>query len=266
MVSFIYMLRASTLEFVYVSESVTDVLGFNPQDLLHRSIGEFIHPDEKENALGRLRGIARDNKVASLVYLRLLHREVRFEVCIMGNSVANNVIAGSISIAGMETTTGAAARNASAEEVISVTELVPPPGDRWGPSTAAWIRSQLPRTAFLLDRFSVDCPITHCTNGAILDPETCVHQQGGFFRYVAERDEALFRTFITSLKRSGLEANDPTNIGFAYLTFTMCIAGRNLRSSPRSAHTSTNGSDEVRVSAVGSASSDGLILVVKRES
>lgn len=29
----------------------------------------------------------------------------------------------------METTTGAAARNASAEEVISVTELVPPPGD-----------------------------------------------------------------------------------------------------------------------------------------
>jgi hypothetical protein len=38
-----------------------------------------------------------------------------------------------------------------------------------------------------------------------------------------------------------------------------------LKRSPRSAQTSSNGANEVRVSAVGSASSDGLILVIKLE-
>jgi hypothetical protein len=56
-----------------------------------------------------------------------------------------------------------------------------------------WGGPRLPRSAFLLDRFSNDCIITHCTNNAILDPETCVQQQGGIFKYVAQRDEQLVR-------------------------------------------------------------------------
>lgn len=91
------------------------------------------------------------------------------------------------------------------------------------------------------------------------------------------------QSFMSRLKRSGIGADAPASVGFEHVTFAMCIGGRDLMSSlvldifcvvflslialnsPRSAHTPMNGSDEVQVSAVGSAASDGIILVVQRD-
>ncbi|KAL5635865.1 hypothetical protein ACGC1H_004611 [Rhizoctonia solani] len=237
-------------------------------------------PDEEQEPVDNVLSAAiRENKAAISVYAQLLH-SIRgvFVVCQMSISVAGNVsdliqrimheskpcvwfkvIVGSISQASLDTI-GNTVRDQSAEEVIvAATELTDHPG-MMGYPALNWTGTQFARTVLLLDRFSTDCPITHCTNNAILDNETCVYQ--GFFRYVAPQDEASVRSFIASLRRAGLEANGSTN-GFVYHTFTLCVAGRDLRAS--SAHSTLNGNNEVRVSAVGSATSDGFILVLKRE-
>ncbi|KAG9103019.1 hypothetical protein FRC06_000467 [Ceratobasidium sp. 370] len=240
--SFSYMLRTRDLGFVYVSESIAEVLGelyqpflkdrdltstpgFEVEDLLDRAtIDILFHPEEREDAMATLNEAVENDKVACLVYLQLFHRTREFVDCVMSQSVVNGggLIVGSISLAAAGAA-GATARNQSAEEVISITE----PGDT---PSVIWGGPRRPRSALLLDRFSTDCPITHCTNAAILDPETCVDHPGGIFRYVAQRDEQPVRAFITSLKQSGIGAG---NGGFSYLEFTMCTTGRDLRASSR---------------------------------
>ncbi|KAG8711076.1 tRNA (adenine-N(1)-)-methyltransferase catalytic subunit trm61 [Ceratobasidium sp. 395] len=177
----------------------------------------------------------------------------------MTQSAVNDgsVIVGSISLAASGAA-GATARNQSAEEVILITESAQAPGNarsiNWN-----WNGARRPRSALLLDRFSVDCTITHCTNAAILDPETCVNHPGGIYRYVAQRDEEAVRGFIAELKRHGIGAGHGI---FSYLDFTMCTTGRDLRTPSRNGTPPRQ--DEVSVSVVGSATSDGLILVVRR--
>ncbi|KAG8721922.1 hypothetical protein FRC08_008898 [Ceratobasidium sp. 394] len=251
--SFSYMLRAGNLEFVYVSESVSDVLDLEERDLISRTINLFFDEEEEADATRTLSEIVQNDKVACLVYLKLLHRTRGFVDCVMSQSVVNggNLIVGSISLA-EEENAGSAARDQTAQEVIMITEPEDAPPVIWG-------GPRRPRSAFFLDRFSANCTITHCTNAAILDPETCVDHPGGIFRYVAQRDEQTVRAFITNLKRSGIGAG---NGGFSYLDFTMCTTGRDLRASSRNGTPPRE--DEVPVNVVGSATSDGLILIVRR--
>ncbi|KDN51605.1 hypothetical protein RSAG8_00150, partial [Rhizoctonia solani AG-8 WAC10335] len=261
MESFIFMLRPSTCRFVYVSGSVTDVLGFEEHQILQLRMADLLPDGEQELVSNALSAAVRENKAAILIYAQLLHSQQReFVVCQISISVAGNVIVGSIRQASLDAI-GRTVRDQSAEEVIvAATELTEHPG-MVGYPAFNWTGTRFARTALLLERFSTDSTITHCTSNAILDNEACVHQS--FFRYVAPQDEASVRSFITSLKRSGLQANAATNVGFVYHTFALCVAGRDLRAS--SAQVSLNGTNEVRVSAVGSASSDGFILVLKRE-
>ncbi|KAF8744736.1 PAS fold, partial [Rhizoctonia solani] len=253
--------KANWLEFVYASESITDVLGFEQHHVLQRGITDLVDDYEQEDVARALNTIVRENKAASLLYLHLLHaQQQRFIVCQMTISVAGNVIVGSICQAALDAI-GSTARDQSAEElIVAVNESVSYPGISRYHATG-WTGTRFPRTALLLDRFSADCIITHCTNNAILDNESCVERRGGLFRYVAPQDEAS--NFITRLKQSGIEANAPTNAGFVYHTFNLCVAGRDSQAS--GAQAPPNGANEIRVSAVGSASSDGLTLVLKLE-
>ncbi|KAF8758820.1 PAS fold [Rhizoctonia solani] len=272
--------KANWLEFVYASESITDVLGFEQHHVLQRGITDLVDDYEQEDVARALNTIVRENKAASLLYLHLLHaQQQRFIVCQMTISVAGNVIVGSICQAALDAI-GSTARDQSAEElIVAVNESVSYPGisvchcprtglgldidDLWAAAEVPcnrWTGTRFPRTALLLDRFSADCIITHCTNNAILDNESCVERRGGLFRYVAPQDEAS--NFITRLKQSGIEANAPTNVGFVYHTFNLCVAGRDSQASCAGP---PNGANEIRVSAVGSASSDGLTLVLKLE-
>ncbi|KDN33676.1 hypothetical protein RSAG8_13228, partial [Rhizoctonia solani AG-8 WAC10335] len=151
-------------------------------------------------------------------------------------------------------TIGATLRDQSAEEVIiAATELTSHPGVVGHPAVN-WTGTQFPRTALLLDRFTANCDIIHCSNNAILS-ETCVGARGGFLKYVVARDIVSVKTFLMNLKQSGIKVDSPTNVGFAYHTFALCVAGRDFLAL----------SGEIRVSAVGIASSDGIILVLKRE-
>ncbi|QRV86457.1 hypothetical protein RhiJN_14475 [Ceratobasidium sp. AG-Ba] len=236
--------------FVYLSESVTEVLGFEIQDLLNRSVDLIFHEDEKAAAINTLNETTSNNKVACLVYLQLYHHTRGFLDCVMAQNAVNynqnsvgDVIVGSISLA---TAGDIDRRNQSAEEVIVIPTNTRP---RFG-----WTAAEQPRTAFLLDRFSVDCRITHCTNDAFLNPETCVNHPRGIFRYIVKRDEPA--AFITNLKSSGIGAGSG---GFMDVEFTMCRDGRDSRASPEGEPRP----DEIPVSVIGSATSDALILIVR---
>ncbi|KAG8781238.1 hypothetical protein FRC12_022102 [Ceratobasidium sp. 428] len=90
--SFSYMLRARDLNFVYVSESVTEVLGFEIHDLVNRDLSMDIlfHEQEKEHAVRTLNETARNDKVACLVYLQLYHNTRGFVDCVMTQSAVND--------------------------------------------------------------------------------------------------------------------------------------------------------------------------------
>ncbi|ELU44030.1 hypothetical protein AG1IA_01946 [Rhizoctonia solani AG-1 IA] len=255
------------LEFVYASESITDVLGFEQHHVLQRGITDLVDDYEQEDVARALNTIVRENKAASLLYLHLLHaQQQRFIVCQMTISVAGNVIVGSICQAALDAI-GSTARDQSAEElIVAVNESVSYPGisvchcPRTGLGLDIddlWAAAEVPCNRLDWNSLSKDCaPIR-----PILNNESCVERRGGLFRYVAPQDEAS--NFITRLKQSGIEANAPTNVGFVYHTFNLCVAGRDSQAS--GAQAPPNGANEIRVSAVGSASSDGLTLVLKLE-
>ncbi|CAE6463018.1 unnamed protein product [Rhizoctonia solani] len=261
--SFIFLLVSDsrTFKFAYVSESVSEVLGFEDDEMLRLKMDDLIADEEQVYVDNVLRTAIRQNKAATVLYLQLLHRlEQRFVLCQMAFSIAGNVIVGHMSRASPNAI-GNSVRDHSAEEVIvAASEHVDHPGMMGFPAYN-WTGTRFPRTALLLDRFAVDCTITHCTNNAILNNETCVQQP--FYRYVAVRDEASVRSFMTNLKNTRIDANIPINAGFVYHAFTLCVRGRDLPAS--SAQAPSNADDEVRVSVVGSASPDGIVLVIKRE-
>ncbi|CAE6519576.1 unnamed protein product [Rhizoctonia solani] len=250
--SFMFMLKPYTLECVYVSDSIASVLG-QPTVLGHR-ITELLADGEADSVIRTLRTAVGRNKPAIILYLQFLDgRQGTYVPCQMAFSVAGNVIVGSVSLASLDTI-GATLRDQSAEEVIiAATELTSHPGVVGHPAVN-WTGTQFPRTALLLDRFTANCDIIHCSNNAILS-ETCVGARGGFLKYVVARDIVSVKTFLMNLKQSGIKVDSPTNVGFAYHTFALCVAGRDFLAL----------SGEIRVSAVGIASSDGIILVLKRE-
>ncbi|CUA73185.1 putative transcriptional regulatory protein C965,10 [Schizosaccharomyces pombe 972h-] [Rhizoctonia solani] len=224
-----------------------------PRALGHK-INELLAEGEAEFVIRTLRTAIGRNKAAVLLYLQFLEvRQGTYVPCRMVFSVAGNVIVGSVSLASLDTI-GTTIHDQSAEEIIiAVTELTHHPGVVGCPA-ANWTGTQFPRTALLLDRFTLHCDIIHCSNNAILSTN-CVGVRGGILKYVVERDIASVRDFIRSLKRSGIKADSPTNVGFLYHTFALCVAGRDFIPL----------TGEIRVSAVGIASSDGIILVLKRE-
>ncbi|CAE6451162.1 unnamed protein product [Rhizoctonia solani] len=224
-----------------------------PRSLGH-NITELLVEGEADFVIRTLRTAVGGNKAAIILYLQFLDgQNGNYIPCQMAFSVAGNVIIGSVSLASLDTI-GTTVRDQSAEEIIiASTELTRHPGVVGRPANN-WTRTRLPRTALLLDRFTLNCDIIYCSNNMILS-ETCVGARGGFFKYVVERDLDSVRSFLRNLKQSGLKVDSPTNVGFVYHTFSLCVAGRDFVAL----------SGEIRVSAVGIASSDGLILVLKRE-
>ncbi|CAE6489571.1 unnamed protein product [Rhizoctonia solani] len=120
----------------------------------------------------------------------LAEGEAEFVIYLAG-CVAGNVIVGSVSLASLDTI-GTTIHDQSAEEIIiAMTELTQHPGVVGCPA-ANWTGTQFPRTALLLDRFTLRCDIIHCSNNAILSTN-CVGVRGGIPKYVAERDIASVR-------------------------------------------------------------------------
>jgi hypothetical protein len=81
------------------------------------------------------------------------------------------------------------------------------------------------RTAFILNRFSVNCTIEYCTNNFFLNTVDAIGRP--FFDFVAKKDEDMVRAWIDCIKSWGVnERGQPSDGGFGFGRLTLIPEGR----------------------------------------
>ncbi|TEB40189.1 hypothetical protein FA13DRAFT_1597192, partial [Coprinellus micaceus] len=259
---------------LYMTDSVIDLLGFEPKELIGRPSLELVHPDE----FPRVRQLHYDtiqmDKAAVLVYLRLRHKDPYkgYILCGISRTVVHNVLVGSVSFA----SPGAKAlHNASTAQEITVISQgaanfefrrwhdpsplppsptlspakLPPSPSTSSSSKSSWstpspqiaANSTVPttkeaitfphlpnksfRTAFILDRFSLNCTILYCSNDLLVESTHAIGRN--FFDFVAPKDEGIVRSWIECVKGWGVnERGQPSDGGFGFGRFNLLVGGR----------------------------------------
>ncbi|KIJ64617.1 hypothetical protein HYDPIDRAFT_28552 [Hydnomerulius pinastri MD-312] len=323
---------------VFVTESVTELLGYEPRDVIGRPALDIVHPDEFPTVRQLHYDTIRQDKAAVIAYLRLKHKDPfkGYLLCAVSRTVVHNVLVGSVSLA----VPGAKAfQNAStAQEVVVVTPTAKNfEFRRWGdpspmppsplpnipallepsadnressgspkpispPVLSFWpLPSQSLRSAFILDRFSIHCPIQYCSNDHLLSTTTVMGRS--FFDFVAFRSDEIVRSWIDVIKAWGVnERGQPSDGGFGYGKFYLLPKGRDARndrlpeattagrrrefSATSRSHSSrsqlqtnrsrlhsspfsnsvTSPDDEVTVDAIFSGHSDGILVILRTTS
>ncbi|KIK96447.1 hypothetical protein PAXRUDRAFT_308222 [Paxillus rubicundulus Ve08.2h10] len=252
---------------LFVTESVTELLGYEPRDVIGQPALEMVHPDEFPAVRKLHYDTIRQDKAAVIAYLRIKHKDPfkGYILCAVSRTVVHNVLVGSISLAipGPK-----AFQNAStAQEVVVLTPSakdfefrrwgdpspMPPspipnisifddePEDEGGkqnpgvPTPAPQpilsykpLPSQSFRSALILDRFSIHCPIQYCSNDHLLSTTTVMGRS--FFDFVAPRCDAIVRSWIDVIKAWGVnERGQPSEGGFGYGKFILLPKGRDSR-------------------------------------
>ncbi|KAI0821976.1 hypothetical protein BC628DRAFT_710331 [Trametes gibbosa] len=238
-------------KWVYCSESVYDLLGFEPHELIGTPSLNLVHPDEFSEVKELHYTTISQDQAAVLAYLRMRHKDPYkgYILCGISRTVCQNVLVGSVSFAAPGPK---AMHNAStAQEVKIITPTakdlefrrwndpnpMPPcpiPAERMGsPSRRERTRAisfdplpeQSVRTALILDRFSVNCGILYCSNDSLLATTTCMGRS--FFDFVSRREEDLVRSWIDVIKGWGVnERGQPSDGGFGFGKFTVLVRGR----------------------------------------
>lgn len=81
------------------------------------------------------------------------------------------------------------------------------------------------RTAFILDRFSVNCTILYCSNDLLVESTHAIGRN--FFDFVAPKDEGIVRSWIECVKGWGVnERGQPSDGGFGFGKFNLLVGGR----------------------------------------
>ncbi|KDQ62730.1 hypothetical protein JAAARDRAFT_190017 [Jaapia argillacea MUCL 33604] len=111
---------------VFASESCTDLLGFEPYELVGKPALDLVHPDEFPEVKKMHYDTISGDKAATLAYLRMRHKDPYrgYVLCAISRTVVYDVLVGSVSFA----TPGAKAmHNAStANEVTVITPFAVP--------------------------------------------------------------------------------------------------------------------------------------------
>jgi len=103
------------------------------------------------------------------------------------------------------------------------------------PITFDHLPNQSFRTAFILDRFSLNCTILYCSNDLLVSTTDCIGRS--FFDYVAKRDEKQVISWVDCVKGWGVnERGQPSDGGFGFGKFLLITEGRDSMSvTPNSA-------------------------------
>ncbi|OJA20196.1 hypothetical protein AZE42_04618 [Rhizopogon vesiculosus] len=253
---------------LYLTESVSDLLGFEPRELIGRSGMELVHPDEFAQVKQMHYDTIREDKAAALVYLRLKHKNPfkGYILCAASRTVVHNVVVGSVSFA---TPGGKALQNASTAQEVEVITASARNFDlrRWGdpspmftgptldlsltassPSTSSYnsdtlsdsnrrktaiisfntLPYQSSRSALILDRFSIHCTVLYCSNDILLSTTRVLGRS--FFDFVSSRTVHNVRSSIDVIKAWGVnERGQPSDGGFGFGKFMLLPAGRDSR-------------------------------------
>lgn len=97
------------------------------------------------------------------------------------------------------------------------------------PAAAGFVYDGGPRTALILDRFSLDNGVLYTTNDAILGPKHAVLGRS-FYDFVVKADEKLVRGWMDAVKTWGVnDRGNPSDGGFGYAKFRIDIKGRDSK-------------------------------------
>jgi hypothetical protein len=103
-----------------------------------------------------------------------------------------------------------------------------PSHDNTYPETFEPLPEQSVRTAFILDRFTVNCTIIYCSNDSLINTTDAMGRS--FYDFVIKRDEELVRSWIDVIKSWGVnERGQPSDGGFGFGKFTLLVSGRDSR-------------------------------------
>lgn len=81
------------------------------------------------------------------------------------------------------------------------------------------------RTAFILDRFSLNCTILYCSNDLLVESTHAIGRS--FFDFVAPKDEGIVKSWIECVKGWGVnERGQPSDGGFGFGRFVLLVGGR----------------------------------------
>ncbi|KAJ7034015.1 hypothetical protein C8F04DRAFT_1221517 [Mycena alexandri] len=290
----------------YLTESVSDLLGWEPSDLRERSFFELVHPDELAQVQELHYETIRSDKAAAMAYMRLKHKDAHkgYLLCAVSlipssRTVVYDRVVGSVSFAspGGE----ALHYSSTAQEITVITPAAsnfefrrwhdpPPPRPKISPcpsrTSPPWRTltppADLPttqslRTALVLDRFSINCTITHYSNHQLIAPAAATPlRPRPFFDFVVREDEAVVRSWLATIKTWGVnERGHPSSGGFGYGRFLLCAEGRDsIASQPPPPATGWRRSfnraaspladNHLSVDAIFSAHSDGLVCILRR--
>ncbi|KAJ3753502.1 hypothetical protein EV360DRAFT_96998 [Lentinula raphanica] len=294
-------------KWLYLSHSVSDILGYEPEELRGTPSLDLVHPDEMERVRILHYETIKQDKAACLVYIRMKHKDSDKGYVLCG-VVLHNVTVGSVSFA----SSGSALHNASTAQEITVISPTPElEFRRWHdpspmpkqlevsfedtsaektPFTYDPLPSQSFRTALILERFSIHCPVLYCSNSLLI---TATNVDGRpFFDFVAKKDEEIVRSWIDTVKGWGVnERGQPSDGGFGFAKFKLLPEGRDYlftrrsacrdrsSKSPTSARgqgaditrpsrrtTASSEGDSFLVDAIFSAHSDGIVVILRRAS
>ncbi|KAF7314707.1 PAS domain-containing protein [Mycena kentingensis (nom. inval.)] len=276
-ISFIAIMDFSA-RWTFLSESVSDLLGWDASDLRNRSFYDLVHPEELAEVQEIHNQTILEDRAASILYMRLKHKDAYkgYLVCAVSRTIVCDVIVGSVSFAPPGGAT--LSTSSTAQDVFVVTPAAAnfhcrrwheAPSPSSSPNLEQPPASHSLRTALILDRFSTNCTVTHYLNNHFIP--TTASRPRPFFDFVSRDEETLVRSWLCSIKTCGVnERGQPSNGGFGYGRFHLCAAGRDSSesiSSPapvgwRLKPYRGAGSDDFLVDAIFSAHSDGLVCIL----
>ncbi|WVW82501.1 hypothetical protein I302_104512 [Kwoniella bestiolae CBS 10118] len=276
----------------YVSESMQEILGYTPNDLIGKSCYLIFHPDE----IPMLREIhyqaLTDEKTACVAYYRALHKDGYYVECCCSYSTVYNMSLAlyTRAVDGQRTLQQAL----TAREVIEISpashgkfaikrwpsssiaplasspdstsiSLSPPPIDHPWPTP----HKPSPRTFFIIDRFTDTSRIMYISNDVIINGSRLKNQP--FYSMIRPSDRAHVRKYIESAKQSSpIMFNERRSGGHGYTTFHVLKIpdlpphGETWPQGTDDSERSMPGQEFILVEGIFTASSDGLACIISK--
>ncbi|KAK1925446.1 hypothetical protein DB88DRAFT_194686 [Papiliotrema laurentii] len=283
-----------TTVYKYVSDSITEILGYQPQDLIGRSAYEIFHPDE----IPYLRDIhyysLQEERCACVAYMRLMHRDGYFvECCVSYSTVFRETVAVYTRAENGPTTIQQALTARDVWEVspgsqggkwgvkrwtkssstsrpkLTSSSSFSPPAEPLSPNSRWKLPPPHPRSFFIINRFTDTCRVIFASNEIISNTSKLRNQP--FYSIIKPSDRTLVKQYIDTAKSwTPVIQNERRSGGYGYCRFSVL----KIPDLPAHGETYPQGTDEqermmpgqefIPVEGIFSASSDGLLCIISR--
>ncbi|KAL7419261.1 hypothetical protein Q5752_006098 [Cryptotrichosporon argae] len=274
--------------YTYVSPSITDILGYDPKEMIGKCCYQFFRPDQ----IGRLAQIHSDalinEKVACIIKMDLRHKSGEFVSCAVNyHTVYDRTL---VCITRIEDLRQLYMQTSTAKEIVYIQadedgefrQGKLPASAGSSPETSAVVLSRptdvewpdraddepTPRTFFLLDRFTAAAKMIHVSNDKIVNGASRAEGHS-FYSVVRPSHRSSVRECINQIKAwTPINRDARRTGGHKFITFDVLKipdlppAGQTEPLGTDETERSMPGQDFITVSAMVTASSDGVAVII----